>query len=281
LKRFRSLAVAAPAALATSLLLARVHPFGNAGFNRDRREPSRLLEGAAAITPVRAILAQKCADCHSTETRTPLYGRLAPVSWLLERDILEARKAMNLSEWDSYSADQQQTFKAKIVEQTRTRQMPLFQYRLVHWNARITDAEEQELIEWAKSAPASEGASNQRPAMAGDPVRGREIFEKRCTGCHALETDREGPRLQGVFGRVAGSVPGYSYSTALRRAHIVWNADTLDRWLTDPDILIPGNNMEFHVAKANEREDVISFFQHLSGRGADPPNPGHAEPKTE
>ena len=96
---------------------------------------------------------------------------------------------------------------------------------------------------------------------AGDPVGGKQLFEKRCSGCHAMEQNREGPRLHGVFGRRSGEVPGFPYSDALRQAHILWDQKSLDQWLTDPDTLVPGNNMGFHVSKPNERRDLIRFLQ--------------------
>jgi cytochrome c len=95
----------------------------------------------------------------------------------------------------------------------------------------------------------------------GDPVRGRVVFEKRCTGCHAMTQDREGPRLQGVYGRQSGEIAGFEYSPALKKAHIVWSDTTLEQWLADPDTLVPGNNMGFHVAKPQERRDLISFLK--------------------
>jgi cytochrome c len=96
---------------------------------------------------------------------------------------------------------------------------------------------------------------------SGDPLRGKEVFEKRCTGCHALTQNGEGPRLQGVYGRTSGQVAGFTYSPALRKVHVVWNDKTLERWLADPDTLVPGNNMEFHVAKPQERRDLIRFLK--------------------
>jgi cytochrome c len=103
-----------------------------------------------------------------------------------------------------------------------------------------------------------------QPAGQADPVQGKEVFEKRCTGCHALEQDREGPRLRGVFGRTSGTVVGFPYSPALTKARIVWDELSLEQWLTDPDTLVPGNNMGFHVAKAEERRDVIAFLKQQS-----------------
>ena len=76
-----------------------------------------------------------------------------------------------------------------------------------------------------------------------------------------MAEDREGPMLQGVYGRATGSVPGFPYSDALKKANTVWNEQTLERWLTDPDAFLPGNNMDFLLARAQERKDVIAYFK--------------------
>src|ERR1700680_177719 len=59
-----------------------------------------------------------------------------------------------------------------------------------------------------------------RLGQAESGERGKELFEKRCSGCHALDKDKEGPRLRGVFGRTSGTVPTFKYSDALKAAHI-------------------------------------------------------------
>jgi cytochrome c len=114
------------------------------------------------------------------------------------------------------------------------------------------------------------GAAAQAPSReqtgAVDPVRGKALFEKRCTGCHALTTDHEGPRLEKVYGRASGSVAGFPYSDALKKAHVVWEDGSLDKWLTDPDVFLPGNNMDFLVAKPQERKDLIAYFKQSAGK---------------
>jgi cytochrome c len=90
---------------------------------------------------------------------------------------------------------------------------------------------------------------------------GKETFEKRCGGCHALERDKEGPRLGGVYGRVAGSVDSFQYSEALKKSKITWTDETLEKWLTDTEKLIPGNDMTFHVEKAAERAEIIAYLK--------------------
>ena len=102
----------------------------------------------------------------------------------------------------------------------------------------------------------------QAPSTA---TAGKDIFEKRCTGCHALDSQRAGPKLRGVYGRKAGTVDGFPYSDELKASRIVWDAVTLDKWLTDPEALVPGNDMAFRVSKAEERAAIIEFLR--SGTG--------------
>jgi len=126
-RRVRAASIASAMILVTSLLLGRVHPFGDPALFAAKRAPVPIMEHSAVPPGVRATLVAKCADCHSMQTEAPIYGRFAPVSWLMERDILNGRKEINLSLWDNYSADQQQIIKAKIVQETRSREMPLLQ----------------------------------------------------------------------------------------------------------------------------------------------------------
>jgi cytochrome c len=94
--------------------------------------------------------------------------------------------------------------------------------------------------------------------------RGKELFEKRCTGCHSLDQDKEGPRLRGVYGRQAGKVSGFKYSAALQSSVITWDESSLDKWLTDPDSLIADNDMAFRVVKADERAEIIRYLKAVS-----------------
>lgn len=102
------------------------------------------------------------------------------------------------------------------------------------------------------------------PIARADLKKGQEIFEHRCTGCHRLDEARIGPPLRGVFGRVAASDPHFFYSTALKASHIKWDEATLDRWLTDPDGLVPDVDMEFRLNSASERAEIIAYLKSLS-----------------
>ena len=94
---------------------------------------------------------------------------------------------------------------------------------------------------------------------------GKELFEKRCGGCHSLDRDKEGPRLRGVYGRVAGSVDSFQYSDALKKSKVTWTDETLGKWLTDTEKLVPGNDMTFHVESSEERSEIIAYLKQSSG----------------
>ena len=95
---------------------------------------------------------------------------------------------------------------------------------------------------------------------------GKDLFDKRCGGCHALDRDKEGPRLGNVFGRAAGSVDSFQYSDGLKKSNLVWTDETLDRWLTDTESLVPNNDMAFRVEKPEERRAIVAFLKRSAGK---------------
>jgi len=94
---------------------------------------------------------------------------------------------------------------------------------------------------------------------AGDAARGQGLYQA-CSGCHSIDENDVGPRHRGVLGRRAGSLPDYAYSKALRDSQIVWDAPTLDRWLTGPQALVPGTKMFFSLPDAQMRADIIAYL---------------------
>jgi cytochrome c len=96
----------------------------------------------------------------------------------------------------------------------------------------------------------------------GDAKRGEQVYEKRCTGCHALDTDKEGPRLRGVFGKKAATLSStFEYSEALKTSNVVWDAPSLDQWMKEPEKIVPKTDMFFRVPRASERADIIAYLQ--------------------
>ena len=99
---------------------------------------------------------------------------------------------------------------------------------------------------------------------APDAVRGEQVYA-RCLACHALAYDRVGPRHCGLIGRLAGSLPGYEYSSAMKGAKIIWNDKTLDRFLAKPLAVVPGSTMTYDgIPDPKERADLIAYLKRAS-----------------
>ena len=108
-------------------------------------------------------------------------------------------------------------------------------------------------------------------ASAGDAQRGAKVF-RTCAACHSLapNVNLTGPSLSGLWGRTAGGLENFvRYSDALKKSGIVWNEQTLDKWLRDPQAMVPGNFMEFAGLKQEHaREDLIAFLKAASEPGS-------------
>jgi cytochrome c len=142
------LGLACGALLATSIALSAIHPWGNprSGIGSN----SGLLQGSNVPEDVRRVLEKKCGDCHSEKTHYPAYTRLAPVSWMVEHDIHEARGRLDLSRWQDYTADTRVDLLTRIASESRSGEMPLKQYLLLHPDDRLTTQEQQQIYDWAK-----------------------------------------------------------------------------------------------------------------------------------
>lgn len=261
------------ALLLLSLALGLAHPFGNprATTTVATDAPSTLLlEHALIPVEVRSVLRQKCADCHSTETRWPWYGRFAPASWLMESDITEAQEQMNLSQWESLPDEEIRTLRAEIAGVARAHIMPPLQYRVAHRDVAVTEDDVKVLRDWAQgnvTQKLDEAEKTPPDAGLGDAGLGRQVFASNCAGCHSPEHHQEGPKLTGVFGRTSGTGPGFLYSAALKKAAVKWDEQSLDKWLAKPDAVAPMNNMYFHVVKAEQRRDLIAYLKALQASG--------------
>lgn len=103
-----------------------------------------------------------------------------------------------------------------------------------------------------------------RLAAAPEAARGAQLYV-RCQACHALAYDRVGPHHCGLFGRLAGSVPDFSYSAAMKRSKIVWNDKTLDRFPANPLKTVPGRTMTHDgVPGPKQRADLIACLRHVN-----------------
>jgi hypothetical protein len=124
------------------------HPFGALGSSRNTQT---ILQDAQIDPATLAIVQRACQNCHSEKTVWPWYSRVAPVSWLLERDVQQARMHMNLSRWQDYSPEDRLGLLSEIGSAVRNREMPLPRYLLLHPEARLTDAERQQIYRWTRT----------------------------------------------------------------------------------------------------------------------------------
>jgi len=105
------------------------------------------------------------------------------------------------------------------------------------------------------------------PAHAGgDKLHGQALYQNVCASCHSIDYNGVGPAHKGLFGRKAGSLADYTYSPALKASSIVWTSETLDRWLSNPEALVPGQKMGVMVPSAQDRADLIAYLREITAR---------------
>jgi cytochrome c len=100
----------------------------------------------------------------------------------------------------------------------------------------------------------------------GDAARGEARFQD-CAACHRLEAgaNNVGPSLHGIFARKAGEIADFRYSPAIKRSGIAWTPEMLDKFITDPQALVPGNRMPYAgMADAGNRADLIAYLSKAS-----------------
>ena len=100
-------------------------------------------------------------------------------------------------------------------------------------------------------------------ANSADPVNGKKVF-KKCVACHSLQEGKNkiGPSLYNLLGRKAGSVEGYKYSKAMKNSDVVWDEESLDKFLTKPRKFIKKTKMSFRgIKKKSLRDDIISYLK--------------------
>lgn len=114
------------------------------------------------------------------------------------------------------------------------------------------------------------GAAGLTPAAHAGPdaVRGEQIYA-RCAACHALTYDRVGPRHCGLLGRRAGSVAGFAYTPAMKKSGLVWDEETLKRFLAKPLAVVPGSSMTYDgIPAARDRDDLVAYLKAVNGGAA-------------
>ncbi len=142
-------------AVAAGLVLIQFVPYG-----RDHSNPPVAGEPAWDSVETRELARRACFDCHSNETRWPWYSHVAPASWLLQRHVDEGRETLNLSEW-TRPQDEAEDAAEEVLEG----EMPPWDYRLLHPEARMSAAEKRKL---ADGLIATFGRAGSEPHERGD-----------------------------------------------------------------------------------------------------------------
>jgi hypothetical protein len=125
-----------------------IHPFGSV---RNRTNDAAIFGGAQLDPNTRALFERACLNCHSERTMWPWYSQVAPMSWMIERDVHQARSHMNLSRWPEYAPVDRLQLLSKIGSVVRNQHMPPERYLLLHPEARLTNPERQEIYEWTRA----------------------------------------------------------------------------------------------------------------------------------
>lgn len=137
-----------------------IHPFGNL---RTVGEHKPLLHGARIEPAVFNALERSCQNCHSERTTWPWYSYVAPVSWLVEKDVRDGRAHFNMSRWDEYTPEERTTVLAEISSMVRKREMPLARYTVLHPGAKLTAEEIQQIDQWGRQERKRVTEANQEP----------------------------------------------------------------------------------------------------------------------
>ncbi len=115
--------------------------------NRDNPPESVPIKAPQGITQ---ILERSCYDCHSNRTKWPWYSYVAPISWLVARDVHEGREHLNFSVWDGSDAEEIKELSEEFIKVLQEDEMPLWFYLPLHPQARLSEIDKQLLIEWAE-----------------------------------------------------------------------------------------------------------------------------------
>ena len=132
-----------------AIAMSFMHPFGNP--RQVHASSGHLLTGAQIPEPLRELVRSKCGNCHSEAVEWPFYSRVAPVSWLLEHDVLKAREQMNLSRWDTYNSQEKSDLLSRLAAKARSGEMPPARYTAIHGDAKLLSKEQDSLYDWARA----------------------------------------------------------------------------------------------------------------------------------
>lgn len=114
--------------------------------------PSDIMHGNLVDADVVQLLKKSCYDCHSNETKYPWYSSVAPVSWLVARDVRAGREELNFSTWSEYDQRKMLSKLDNIATEVNEGNMPMPIYTLIHGSAKLDDKQRQLIVAWTEAA---------------------------------------------------------------------------------------------------------------------------------
>jgi hypothetical protein len=136
-------------ALGVTFVLIQLYPVDQPMVTMDN--PNDLLRNAGVPKNIASILKSACYDCHSNETKFPLYSYIAPVKWLVYEHINHGREELNFSEWDTLSKTDLAELLDDMATNVMEKEMPLKFYPIMHPNAKLSDVDRQAISDWAEN----------------------------------------------------------------------------------------------------------------------------------
>jgi hypothetical protein len=126
--------------------------FFSADLPPQEPKPSTDLIGSNEVPEaIASLLKTSCYDCHSVETRYPWYSHVAPISWLVARDVREGRDELNFSDWSDLAKRKKIKSLESIKDEVLEEHMPMPIYLVLHWDAKLTDEQRKQIADWANS----------------------------------------------------------------------------------------------------------------------------------
>ena len=116
--------------------------------NSDQVLPTDFAKIYVVPDSVRSILQNACYDCHSNNTRYPWYSNIQPMAWMMARHIKGGKEKLNFSDFGSNTIRKQVSKLKEIINQVKDGEMPLSSYKLMHKNARLSQADKTLIMDW-------------------------------------------------------------------------------------------------------------------------------------
>jgi len=115
------------------------------------QNPADLIQTTQVPPAVASLLKNSCYDCHSMQTTYPWYAHVAPISWLVSRDVRDGRRHVNFSDWNNLKLSKKAKVLDKISDEVSDGSMPFFLYPLMHKKAKLTAADRKQIVDWTHS----------------------------------------------------------------------------------------------------------------------------------